>query len=70
MSNDLTATAFPIIEPVGNYGSMSLGFTKHEIGALMIAQGLVSKYNLKTPEDQKIIAQLSHELAAEILNQF
>lgn len=69
MSN-LTDLAFPLIEPKEPIGSMSLGFTKHEIGAFLIAQGLVSKYNLKTPEDQTTIAQMSKELAAEILKQF
>jgi hypothetical protein len=46
------------------------GLSKHELGALMIAQGLVAKYNLKSPEDQKTIARLSYELSAEILYQF
>ncbi len=69
--NNLTALAFPFIEPSNHEnGSISTGFTKHEIGAFIIAQGLVSKYKLKTPADQIIIAQLSKELAAEILNQF
>ena len=43
------------------------GFTKLELASLMIAQRLVSKYNLKTPEDQKTIADLSVELATEVL---
>ena len=69
MSN-LTDLAFPLIEPHGPIGSMSLGFTKHEYAAILIAQGLVAKYNLKTPEDQKTIAQLAYELAGEVLGQF
>ena len=44
------------------------GFTKHEKAALMIAQGLVSKYNMSSPSDQETIAKLSLELAEEILN--
>lgn len=69
MSN-LTDLAFPLVEPRGNVDSISIGFTKHEYAAILIAQGLVAKYNLKTPEDQKIIAQLAYELSAEILEQF
>lgn len=59
--------AFPITDnsQLGKYG-----FTKHELGAFMIAQGLVGKYNMKEPEDQVIIAQMSYELADEILKQF
>lgn len=44
------------------------GFTKLEKAALIIASGLLSKYNLRTSEDQQIIAQLSVELATAILN--
>ena len=69
MSN-LTESAFPGEESGAPRTSFSPGFTKHEIGAFLIAQGLVSKYNLKTPEDQTIIAQLSKEMAGEVLKQF
>lgn len=69
MSN-LTDLAFPLIEENGTKQSVSTGFTKHEYAAILIAQGLVAKYNLKTPEDQNIIAQLSYELAGEVLGQF
>lgn len=61
-------SAFPVLVPDGD--TKQPGLTKHEIGAFMIAQGLVSNYTLKTPEDQGIIAQLSYELAAEIINRF
>lgn len=47
----------------------SCGFTKLEKASLMIAQGLVSKYNLSRPEDQQTIAQLSVELATEVLKE-
>jgi hypothetical protein len=66
---DLTSPAFPVVETDTDQ-SVSIGLTKHELGALMIAQGLVAKYNLKSPEDQQIIAQLSYELSATILEQF
>lgn len=69
MSN-LTDLAFPLVEPMKGVACISCGFTKHELGAFMIAQGLVAKHNLKSPEDQTIIAQLSKQLSAEILNQF
>lgn len=69
MSN-LTELAFPLIEPKNNIGSMSTGFTKHEYATILIAQGLASKYILKTPEDQIIIAEVSKELAGTILNLF
>jgi hypothetical protein len=65
---NLTNTAFPVFTQKGECHPDSAGFTKHELGTFMIAQGLVSKYNLKTPEDLKIIAHLSRELAAEILS--
>lgn len=63
-------TAYPVPAEDGTFPLGCEGFTKHEKGAFMIAQGLVSKYNIKTPEDQQIIAQLSYELSAEILKQF
>ena len=37
--------------------------------AALAMQGLVSKYNLNTPEDQKTISQLSVELAGELINE-
>lgn len=70
MNKKLTELAFPLIESNHPNEAVNTGFTKHEYAALIIAQGLVSKYNLKTPEDQGIIAKLSYELSAEILNQF
>lgn len=45
------------------------GFTKLELAALMIAAALIGKYNLKTPEDQTIIAQLANELAKAVLEE-
>lgn len=45
------------------------GFNKLEKASLIIAQGLVSKYNLSSPADQKIIAQLAVELATEVLKE-
>lgn len=49
--------------------SKQSGFTKIERASLIIAQGLVSKYNLKDPGDQLIIAQISVELATEVLKE-
>jgi hypothetical protein len=69
MSN-LTECAFPAQDTPAPNSSFSPGFTKHEYAAIIIAQGLVSKYNITKPEDQAIIAQLAKELAGEILNQF
>lgn len=45
------------------------GLTKLEMASLMIAQGLVTKYNLKDPSDQDIIAKLSVQLATEVLKE-
>lgn len=71
-NKNLTACAYPCIQSnhSGIIDTVDPGFTKHEKGALMIASGLVAKYNLKSPEDQKTIAQLSYELSAEVLNMF
>jgi hypothetical protein len=69
--NDIkTDNAYPVFTSGGECYENSAGLTKHQLGAFMIAQGLVSKYSLNSPSDQKIIAQLSYELAAEVLAQF
>ena len=49
--------------------SRGTGFTKQEKAALMMAAALVGKYNLKSPEDQDIIAKLANELAASVLEE-
>lgn len=67
MSLILNDPAYPTIEQDLSSWTTVAGFTKLELGALMIAQGLVAKYNLKAPEDQGIIAQLSVQLATEVL---
>ena len=73
----LKLPAYPLPIALHNNGTLnttldvdnaSVGFTKHEKAALMIAQGLVSKYNMTSPSDQETIAKLSLELAEEILN--
>jgi hypothetical protein len=46
---------------------LNKGFTKLERASIMIAQGLVAKYNLKDPSDQDIIAALSVQLATTII---
>lgn len=63
MKRNHESGAFPIHEE-------EFGLTKHEYAAILIAQGLVTKYNLKEPGDQKIVAQMAYELSAEVLNQF
>lgn len=45
------------------------GLTKLETASLMIAQGIVSKYNMNDPEDQDIIAKLSVQLGARVLEE-
>lgn len=73
--NNLQLPAYPTIESVNHAGELvetktkDNGFTKLELASLMIAQGLVTKYNLKEPSDQNIIARLSVELATEVLKE-
>lgn len=69
MSN-LNDSAFPWEESGSTDTSYSCGLTKHEYAAILIAQGLVSKYTPHAPGDQKTIAQLAKEFAGEILKQF
>lgn len=77
--DNLTKSAYPEIsyEEIGMKGGIPAvapytkgGFTKHEKGAFMIAQGLVSNYNFKKDDDQEIIAELSYQIAETILNRF
>ena len=49
--------------------STEKGLSKREYFASMAMQGLITKYNLKTPEDQQIIAQLSIELADSLITE-
>lgn len=67
--DNLKSPAYPLDFPLKDYPKAELGFTKLELAALMIAQGLVTKYNLKEPSDQNIIARLSVELATEVLKE-
>lgn len=62
-------SAFPL-ELDQEPGLQNSGFTKHELGAFMIAQGLVTKYNPKNPEDQDMIAKVSYQIAEAILYLF
>jgi hypothetical protein len=69
---NLKLPAFPVtLTKAAHFNGIAAedGFTKLEYASLMIAQGLVAKYNLKEPADQRIIALLSVELATEILNE-
>lgn len=45
------------------------GLTKVEYFAAMAMQGLLTKYNLSNPEDQKTITKLSVELSNELIIQ-
>jgi hypothetical protein len=65
---NLKKEAFPCSIPSND--DYRPGLSKHEYAAIMIAQGLVAKYNLKEPSDEKIIAKMAYELSAEVLNQF
>lgn len=66
--------AFPIFNSMGEtYNerkdeSLS-GFTKREIAAMTFTASLLSKYNLSSPDDQKIVCQLGIELADELFKQ-
>ena len=46
-----------------------LGLSKREYFIAMAFQGLLTKYNLKTPEDQEIVAKLSIELADTLIRE-
>jgi hypothetical protein len=54
---------------ITDYDLKAVGFSKQEKGALIIAAALIGRYNLKSPEDQQIIAQLSNELAKAVLEE-
>lgn len=76
MSN-LTALAFPFIEPSNNEnGSVSTGFTKHELAAIIISANLaghllsdIGSTNIDA-EDTTRLANIAYNLAAELLNKF
>lgn len=65
MSSILHQNAYPLVN--SSEGIFQAGYTKLEMAALLIASGLVAKYNMKEPDDQKIIAKMSCQLATEIL---
>lgn len=76
--DNLKLPAYPLPIALHNNGTLnttldvdwaSVGLSKIERASLMIAQGLVSKYNLSTQQDQAIIAQLPVELATEVLKE-
>ncbi len=72
MSN-LTALAFPFIEPSNHEnGSVSPGFTKHEIAAIIIAAqlGAQTHYNEWRKEHTQLVADRAFELAKQVLNKF
>lgn len=64
MTTNIHLPAFAIPD-----GYVNDGLTKREMGALMIAQGLVGKYTIKSPEDQITIARMSIELTETIFSE-
>jgi hypothetical protein len=72
MSN-LTALAFPFIEPSNHEnGSVSTGFTKHELAAIIIASQLASQthYREWKVDHLPLVADKAFELAKLILSKF
>lgn len=68
--NNLTDLAFPFIEPSNHEnGSVSTGFTKHELATIMIAGQLANKQSYST-DDLPHIANVAYKLAAEVLSKF
>jgi hypothetical protein len=53
----------------GQIDNQYKGLTKREYFATMAMQGLLAKYNLKTPEDQEIIAKISIQLADTFISE-
>lgn len=52
-----------------NGGEKLCGLTIRQELASRNLQGLISKYNLKSPEDQQIVCQLSVELADALITE-
>jgi hypothetical protein len=46
------------------------GLTKHQYIAIAVLQGLVSKYTMNTPEDQKTLSKLSMEIADTFIEEY
>lgn len=71
--NNLTALAFPFIEPSNHEnGSVSTGLTKHEYAAVIIAAHLAGQTHFKewSQNDVTLIADMSYELAKDVLSKF
>lgn len=70
MSN-LKELAFPIAEPGDPKECISLGFTKHEYAAILLANGLLSKYEfLPNSSEKDEIAACAYDLAEKVLSYF
>lgn len=70
MSN-LTESAFPIFEPGGTDGSISLGFSKHEYAAILLSCAMLNMYDeLPTIQEGDNIATTAHFMASQILGKF
>lgn len=59
---------FPALDNEGNYGNEK-GLTKREYFASLVLQGLLTKYTLKTPEDQTIISKMAIELTDTFISE-
>lgn len=71
--SSLNELAFPFIEPSNNEtGSISLGFTKHQYAAVLIASQLAGQTHHKewSKNDTSLIADFAYELAKDVLNKF
>lgn len=70
MSN-LKQTAFPITESSEPNTSVSIGLTKHEYAAILLAGHLATKYEyLPTIQEGRDIAATAHFLASQVLETF
>lgn len=58
-----------LIGPVDEYGFNKTGLTKREYFAALALQGLLTKYSLNTPSDQKVICQMAVELSDSLINE-
>ena len=66
-ANDLINQAFAKQSCIT--GEFTSGLTKREHFAVMALQGLVSKYTMNDPEDQKTICKMAVELSDSLIKQ-
>lgn len=68
--NILKEPAYPIVM-TENMAIEHWGFTKRELGAFMVMQGLCLKYSvfeLKQEGDRQVLSEISQQLADTLLN--